>query len=188
MLSPISGETRAIDVSVGLGLYIAERNPGPFKDLIMTFSDTPSFHEVRGQSIAEKIQNLPWNDWGMSTNLQASLSLLLKVASQNGVARHDMPKTLLILSDMEFNSCVNGTNLDGIRSQYASLGYEVPNVVFWNLNSRQKNNVPVRMHDEKTALVGGYSPSIVKGVLGDNLTPHTVFYDTVDVPRYRIFD
>lgn len=123
----------------------------------------------------------------MNTDLQASLELLLRVAQQNRVAPSDMPGTLLILSDMEFDSCARGTNLDGIRYQFMDAGYEVPNVVFWNLNSRQRNNVPVRVHDTGTALVSGYSPSILKGILGDRVDPESVFLDTVDVPRYRIF-
>ena len=187
MQIPVSGETRAIDISVGLGLYLAERNPGAFSNLMMTFSNRPQFHEIQGRDIVEKIGNLPWRDWAMNTDLQASLELLLRVAQQNRVAPSDMPGTLLILSDMEFDSCARGTNLDGIRYQFMDAGYEVPNVVFWNLNSRQRNNVPVRVHDTGTALVSGYSPSILKGILGDRVDPESVFLDTVDVPRYRIF-
>lgn len=187
MCTPVSGSTQAIHVSVGLGMYLAERMQGPFNGLFMSFSGRPEFVEVRGENIYAKVRNMVKSNWGMNTNLQASLQLLLRVASQNGVTRYDMPETLLIMSDMEFDSCAEGTNLDGIRAQYEGAGYEMPQVVFWNLNSRQRNNTPVQAHDTGTALVSGFSPSILKGVLGNPIDPRSVFRDTVDVPRYRIF-
>jgi hypothetical protein len=72
-----------------------------------------------------------------------------------------------------------------IVRKYKEAGYEVPNIVFWNLNS--KDNVPVKFDKRGTALVSGFSPAVMKGVLtGTDMTPYGIMLATVDVPRYAV--
>jgi len=98
-----------------------------------------------------------------------------------------MPQTLLIMSDMQFDACVkqDDSAIEMIRNKYEEAGYQMPNVVFWNLNAR--DNVPVKFNEQGVALVSGFSPSILKAVLsGDmkNLTPVGVMMKTLMVERY----
>jgi hypothetical protein len=174
-----------IQVSVSLAIYFAERNVGPFKDMWMSFSDTPSFQKLRGQTLHEKYQNMGRDHWGFSTNLQAAFDLILNTAVQNNVPEKEMPAALYIISDMEFNATGGQTNYDAIRQKYARAGYKLPRLVWWNVNSRNDQH-PIRSDAEGTALVSGASPSILKSLLAaKSFSPMDVVYETVNKPRYE---
>lgn len=177
----------AIDIAVSLGLYVSDKNKGKFKDLFMTFSSTPEFVHLKG-NIVSKISQMMKSNWDMSTNLEAAFEMLLATAVKGKVSVEEMPKTLLIMSDMQFNGCVatpKDKAFDMIKGQYAAAGYNMPNVVFWNLNAH--DNVPVSFTEQGVALVSGFSPAILKSVLGGkSLTPYDVMMTAVDTPRYRV--
>ena len=105
----------------------------------------------------------------------------------SGATAEDMPKTILILSDMEFNACthINETAMQSIRRQYSEAGFDLPGIVFWNLNARL-GNVPVRFDEQGTALVSGFSPAIMKSILStDNFTAESIMRMTIDAERYN---
>jgi len=184
----ISGAVTAMDVSIALGLYISERQQGPFKDMVLTFSASPQFHHVQGRTILERIRNLQSADWGMNTNIEAAFRAIRDLAVKNKVPAGDMPKCLVVLSDMEWDSATRGsqTNFESARRMFEAAGYELPRVVFWNLNSRTKN-VPVSMHQSGTALVSGFSPAIMKSVLeAERFDPVNIVLDTINSPRYDV--
>lgn len=80
----------------------------------------------------------------MSTNLVGVFECILKVAKRDNLRQEDMPESFIILSDMEFNYCGgNTTNYKRIKQLYDEAGYEMPNIVFWNLLGRM-NNYPVQ--------------------------------------------
>lgn len=175
-----------IDVALSLGLYCADKNTGVFKDTFLTFSATPKAQVVKG-TLAQKMSQMNSSDWGMNTNLHAAFDEILRIAVKGGVNASDMPRTLLILSDMQFDQCVSFDDSahQMIKRKYKAAGFEVPNVVFWNLNS--KDNVPVKFNKSGTALVSGFSPAVMKGVLGGaDMTPEGIMLATVDVDRYRV--
>jgi hypothetical protein len=126
----------------------------------------------------------------MNTNLHSAFEKILSVAVSNSVPQTEMPKTLLILSDMQFDYCVeyDDSAIEMIRRKYDSYGYTLPNVVFWNLNS-YLSNVPVKFDEKGTALISGYSPSILKSILSDNmdaLTPENIMLETIMNSRYDL--
>ena len=179
--------TTCLDVSVSLGLYLADKNKGVFKDTFMTFSEKPQLVTLKG-NIVEKIEQMIRVDWGMDTNLHAAIKKILDVAVKGKVPQSDMPKMLLILSDMQFNNCVeyDDSAIEMIRRKYEEAGYEMPKIVFWNLNAY--DNVPVSENEHGVALVSGFSPSIVKSVLGADLTgftPEAIMRKTIMVDRYN---
>jgi Domain of unknown function (DUF2828) len=157
--------TTCLDVSVSLGLYLADKNRGVFKDTFMTFSNRPSLFTIKGD-ILQKADQLIASEWGGNTNLHAALDLILKTAVDHKVSQEDMPQTLMILSDMQFDYCVqhDDSAIEMIRRKYEKAGYTLPRVVFWNLNATY-DNVPVKYDESGTALVSGFSPSIMKSVL-----------------------
>jgi hypothetical protein len=175
-----------MDVSIGLGLYISERNEGPFKDLVLTFTDTPKFHMIQGNTLSERVVNLRQADWGMNTDLVKAFTVLLDRAVAGNVAQEDMPTKLLIISDMEFDeACGIRTNFDVIKGMYEQAGYELPGIIFWNVNGRL-GNVPVKANTINTALVSGFSPSIIRSILGgDELSPLAVMMKTINADRYK---
>jgi hypothetical protein len=174
MSTAVSGETTAMDVCISLGLYISERNVGPFKDAFVTFSSRPQLQYLKGD-LKARYNQLQRADWGMSTDLAATFNMILDQATKHNVPANEMPTCILIMSDMEFNSAIDGTSaIQMIANKYKQSGYELPKVVFWNLCSRH-NNFPVQSKDENTALISGFSPSILKAVLsGDSMNPVSI--------------
>ena len=176
-----------MDISVSLGIYISERNEGPFKDCFMTFSHNPQLQRLEG-SFTSRCRQLETANWSMNTDLEAAFRLLLRAAVTNNVSEDEMPDTLLILSDMQFDSCVSkltNTALEMIRDRYEKAGYKVPNVSFWNINARV-GKMPVQVNDMGVSIISGCSPSILKSVLsGKVMDPITVMLNTVMAERYQ---
>lgn len=193
MVSSVNRSSRStltcMDVAVSLGLYISERNSGPFKDHFITFSESPELQKLGG-SLKERYEQLRNADWGMSTDLISVFDLILNQATKHGVGEKNMPTKVLILSDMEFNQAIHGgksvSAIEAIRAKYQEAGYKLPNIIFWNIQSRGSNNIPVRFDENGTALISGFSPSIMKSLLGGkNITPVDIMYETINSPRYE---
>jgi tetratricopeptide (TPR) repeat protein len=182
MYSEMKG-LRPIDVSVSLAIYIAQRNVGQFKDYFFTFSDTPKLLKLRGTTLRDIVANLAKAEWNMSTNLEAVFNVLLKTANANSVPQDEMPSTLYIISDMQFNTASSGkTNYQEIRSKYEKSGYQLPKIVFWNVNAHKDQ--PATIHDENTILVSGANPNFFREVLsGQN--PLDFMMKVVNSERYQ---
>lgn len=182
----VAGDITAMDIAISLGLYCAERNYGVFRNKMITFSSRPTFIEVSdSMTLDQKVQHTMRADWGMSTDLQATFEIILGLAVKHKLPEEEMPTKILIVSDMEFNSCSRGiTNFEAIRRKYEAAGYQMPQIVFWNVASHQRGNSPVQVTDSGVALVSGFSPSVMKGVLTGELNPVNVIRSLVYVPRY----
>ena len=189
MGSIVSGSISCLDVAVSLGLYISERNEGEFKDSFITFSEKPQLEKVSG-TLKERYYQMTASDWGMSTNLESVFELILNQAIKHSVSPEDMPSKILIMSDMEFNqaSTHSESAIQMIRRMYDESGYSLPQVIFWNIQSRNKN-FPVRHDESGTALISGLSPSIVNSVLGGKeMTPVSIMNETINSERYSIIE
>jgi len=190
MFTLVSGnsELTCMQVAISLGLYLADKNEGDFSDCFLTFSGNPEVVNLKG-NILQKINQMETSRWAMNTDLVKAFSKLLDIGIEGKVSQAEMPKVLLILSDMQFDRCVrtDNTAMEMIREQYTNAGYEVPRVVFWNLNSY--DNVPVKYNEKGAALVSGFSPAILKSILSANLedfTPESIMLKTIMDERYRI--
>ena len=198
----VSGSVTALDVAISLGLYTSERMNGIFKDQFITFSGTPEMLHLTG-TLQQRYDQMERSKWAMNTDLGAVFKLILNAAVKGKIDQKEMPTKILILSDMEFDACVT-TGGSGVRSsykstggsrvsvsamefieaEYAAAGYKVPQIVFWNLNGRAGNS-PVTYNKAGAALVSGFSPSIVKSVLGgEEMTPISIMLKTVMTQRY----
>lgn len=184
----ISGSVSAMDVSIALGVYIAERQTGAFKDLVLTFSSDPQFHVLTGTNVVEKINGLQNAEWGMSTNIEKAFLKILDTAVRNGVTEKDMPEYLIVLSDMEWNAATHNkeTNHQAAQRAFENAGYKLPRVIYWNLASRTKNS-PVTTLDTGTALVSGFSPALLKAVLsGEEFNPWDIMLNVIGISRYDV--
>ena len=173
-----------ISVAISLAIYFAERNHGAFKGQMITFSERPEFFEIPEGSLASKIQRVSRAPWGMKTNLNRVFDIMLSRCVANHVPAEDMPKTIYIVSDMEFDECANLTNYEKIKRQYAAAGYACPNIVFWKVNDH--GSTPVRFNDKGVALVSGCSPSVFELAVSDDLDPVKYMLNAIMVPRYDI--
>lgn len=183
-----SGVT-CMEVAVSLGLYLADKNEGKFKDTFLTFSEKPELLNLQG-NINQKIDQMVKSNWDMSTNLHKAFAKILDVAVKGGVPQEEMPEMVLILSDMQFNQCVkhDDSAMQMIARKYTEAGYTLPKVVFWNLNASY-GNAPVKFDTSGTALVSGFSPAIVKPLLSGDLetfTPESVMLKTIMDDRYKV--
>lgn len=194
MGSKIAGQISAMDVAVSIGLYIATKQKNEFNNVVMSFSSESEITKLKKKNLADQANEVRGIHWGMSTNLQAAFSNLLEFGKKFKVSQEDMPETILIISDMEFDSCASldnrygpkyATNFEEIEKRYAASGYKRPNIVFWNVNGRVGNS-PVSFKQDGTALVSGFSPSIMKSILtGENLTPESIMLNTINIERYN---
>jgi len=186
-----------MDVAISLGLYISERNEGPFQDSFLTFSGSPELQYLKGD-LYDRFQQMNRSDWGMNTNIEAAFMKVLDQAVKHEVKADQMPDKIMILSDMQFDEATstrswgsrgntnewNPTAQQMIEKLYSDVGYKIPKIIYWNLNSRH-GDVPVAFDKMGTALVSGFSPAILKSLLGgDDFTPLSIMDKTIMNERY----
>ena len=181
--------TSCLDVAVSLGLYFADKNKGKFKDCFLTFSSRPQLMHLKG-NINQKIEQMVKSNWDMSTNLHGAFTKILETAVAGNVPQEEMPETLVIFSDMQFNACIHHDDsaIQMIERKYKEHGYKLPKVVFWNLNASY-GNTPVSFDKSGVALVSGFSPALAKSILASNVekfTPEAVMMETLMQPKYQV--
>lgn len=177
---------RAIAVALSLGIYFAERNKGKFRNHFITFSGRPQLVEIKGNDIAEKVRYCCRYDEVANTNLAAVFNLLLKTAVKYDLPQEELPKRLYIISDMEFDECVENsgtTNFENAKRKYAEKGYTLPEIVFWNVESRNVQQ-PVTMNENGVALVSGCSPRLFSMVASGELNPYKTMLEILTSERY----
>ena len=173
-----------IHVALSLGLYFAQRNKGDFQNRFFTFSGRPQIVSVKGNNLKEIFNNMSRADWGGSTNIEAVFNLYLRLAQQS--KPEDLPESIIIISDMEFNQCqypsCSLTTFESIQRKFEMAGIKRPNLIFWNANS-SGHNVPVRFDESGTVLVSGCSPSTFAYVM-EGKTPVDFMLDVLNGKRY----
>lgn len=186
----------ALEIANALAIYFAERCKGEFKDRYITFSEHPQLVNLGGgNSLHEKLRIAQFFTEVANTNIEAVFELILNTAIQNRMRQDELPKNILIISDMEFDSCavVNGayfqerpttTLFENIASQYNAAGYQIPRLAFWNVCSRT-NVIPIKENDLGVALVSGFSPNVAKMIMSNTLDPYECLLEAINVERYR---
>ena len=178
-----------LEVALSLGLYFADKNTGKFKDTFLTFSRNPKLVTLKG-SITDKVTQMNTGEVA-NTDLHKAFDLILKTAVDNKVPQAEMPGTLVIFSDMQFDQGCSGYDESAIKMierKYAEAGYTVPRVVFWNLNAAY-GNTPVKFDKKGTALVSGFSPALAESVMSNDLedfTPFNVMLKAIMKQRYDL--
>ncbi|MDE6365590.1 MAG: DUF2828 family protein [Lachnospiraceae bacterium] len=194
-LKPGGSSVSCLEVANALAIYFAERCTGQFKDTYITFSQTPQFVDLsKGKTLYDKLCIAIHYNEVANTNIEAVFELILDTALKYRMPQKDLPENLLILSDMEFDSAtrcaVNGNWVspdeklfERFAKRYASHGYRLPRLVFWNIRSRT-NTIPVRENPLGVALVSGFSPVITKMVLSNEVDPYKILIQQLMAPRY----
>ncbi len=173
-------------VAMSLGLYFAERNTGAFRNHFITFSEHPRLIEIKGRDLVDRVNYCCGFSEVANTNIEAVFELVLNAAVANRVPQKELPETLYIISDMEFDACSRNADLSNFeyaRSRYASHGYKLPNLVFWNVQSRNVQQ-PVTKDERGVALVSGYTPRLFTQVVTGK-TPYQLMLEVLNGERYR---
>jgi hypothetical protein len=194
MNTRVSDNLTAMEVAVSLGMYVAERSKGAFKDKFLTFDSNPRLIDLsNARSLTERVRITRSAPWGGSTDLEKTFKLILETAVQNRVPASDMPTKIILWSDMQFNSAMKGGEWGKesayimIDNMYAKHGYKRPEIIFWIVAANQPN-FPVTFGAGRTAMLSGFSPAIMKAVLANSsvpeMTPMSMMLDAVNIERY----
>ena len=173
-------------VALSLGLYFGERSKGVFRNHFIEFSSDPQLIEIKGKTFSERLRYLCTFNKVANTDIEAVFDLILNAAVSGGASQEELPETLYLISDMEFDRCVRNaslTNFENAKRRFAEHGYKLPKTVFWNVASRGGNQ-PVTMNEEGTALVSGCTPRLFSMVAGGDVTPYSAMADMLSSERY----
>ena len=186
--SMYSSYTRPMPASVALslGIYFAERDKGAFRGHFITFSERPQLVEIKGADIYEKVRYCMSFNEVANTDLERVFALILDTAVKHHVPQAEMPSTLYIVSDMEFDFCARNaslTNFENAKQMFEERGYALPKVVFWNVDSRNQQQ-PVRKNEQGVCLVSGCTPRLFSMVMSGDTTPWSYMMDVLGGERY----
>ena len=191
MRCTVSGSNLTASVIAdSLTLYCAENNIGAYKNKFITFSANPQCIEIPDDyNLAQKLHLLAIYNDCTNTDIEAVFKLILKTAIDNKVSPDEMPESVLIISDMEFDAALDDSNesdtLFGIiRKKFESAGYKLPRLVFWNVCSRT-NTIPMRENENGLTLISGFSKSLFQIVIGKYTSPYEALIAQLSNPRYE---
>lgn len=204
VMADVSGSMtgRPMEVSVGLALYFAQRNTGAFHNLFMTFESEPHFFEVKEHlSFHDNLKRAYDAPWGGSTDLNRACASMLTFAMGHRVPQRDMPTRLVIVSDMEIDAAVRVysryslvrrdfsdiLHVDELRKMYERAGYRMPQVIYWNVESRD-NHFQTRSDVPGTMLASGSSPRVFEAVMAMKdfqATPYDAMLEVLNGERYK---
>lgn len=204
MCTPVSGSMTALEVANSLAIYFSEKLNGPFKDKYITFSEHPQYVDMsNAKSLVEKICIALQHNECANTNVEAVFDLLLETACSHQLKQEDIPSNVLIVSDMEWDSCAQSNSglfstygyntrkyvakqtalFEVLKKRWEAAGYKMPKLVFWNVNSRT-GAIPLQQNDMGVALLSGFSAAIAKMAFSSKLDPYEVLVDALNEPRY----
>jgi len=172
--SMLSGYGRSgiapIDVAISLSLYTAERAKGPFHNHFISFSSRPQLIEVEGVDFCDKVYRIYRRNLCENTNIEATFDLILRTATQNHLSQDDLPETIIVVSDMQFDASRTSsyytgmTLMEKIEAKWNACGYKMPKLIYWNVNASGDGNIPMKDKDGVT-YVSGASPSIFTQIM-----------------------
>ncbi|GAB2219165.1 hypothetical protein Droror1_Dr00006796 [Drosera rotundifolia] len=190
--SDVSGSMNGIpmNVTVALGLLVSELSEEPWKGKLITFSQNPQLHVIKGNDLKSKVEFIKNMDWGMNTDFQKVFDLMLEVAVQGNLKEQDMIKRVIVFSDMEFDEASANpweTDYMAIKRKFGEKGYgaAVPEIVFWNL--RDSRSTPVPGTQEGVALMSGFSKNLLTLFLdgGGIVNPEAIMESAISGKEYQ---
>lgn len=182
-----------INVAISLGMYCAERAKGPYAGHYVSFSRTPKLVKVQGADFCDKVKRIYDANLCENTNIEATFDMLLDVAMRNGCTQEDLPKNIIVISDMEFDQARgyyrwdkqpnNATLMENIEKKWNHYGYKMPKLIFWNVDARS-DNFAMEVKDG-VSFVSGCSPVIFKQVMTGK-TAYDLMYEALNSKRYEV--
>lgn len=182
-----------INVAISLGLYCAEKAKGPFAGHYVSFSSRPQLIKTEGVDFCDKVERIYRTNLCENTNIEATFDMLLNTAKANHCIQDDLPQNIIIISDMEFDcargyygyekGCNRETLMEGIARKWAAAGYEMPHLIYWNVQARQ-NNIPM-LGNGRISFVSGFSPSIFETIMSGK-TGYELMMEKLNSERYSV--
>jgi len=193
-----------LNAAIALGIRVAEKSK--LGKRVMTFSSSPKWVNLEGHDgFVSMVQTLRQADWGMNTNFDAALNMILDAIIQAKMEPEDVEGlTLAIFSDMQMDiadSSNRDTNVlfDRIKTKYADAGmrvkgkpYKAPHILFWNLRSTR--GFPSLSTQSNASMMSGFSPALLnlfceQGIESlQSCTPWSIFLKSLENERYKIME
>ena len=189
-------KNQPMNVAISLGMCCAEKAIGPFHGHYVSFSSHPQLIPVEGIDFVDKVRRIYSTNICENTDIESAFDLLLETARANHCAQEDLPENIIIISDMEFDAAVGNygwggrvgiskntinTVMDTIADKWKRYGYDVPNLIFWNVDARQ-NNIP--MLGDRVSFVSGMSPSIYR-MIATGKSGYDLMMEVLNNKRYE---
>ncbi len=179
-----------LDVATALTIYCAEHNSNIWKDKFITFSSRPKFVDLSGcKTLRDKLVRCDAEDDCSNTNIEATMRLILDTAIENNLSQEEMPKNIVIISDMQFDVRRYSFNWDKtlfeqIADDYAEAGYKLPKICFWNVSSWHRDTIPMQDNELGLVLCSGFSISNMNMFMSGEINPYKVLVEQINSPRY----
>lgn len=189
VMADVSGSMygRPLATSIGLAIYFAERNVGAYHNLFMTFSGIPETVILRGETLEQKIRNVNSANWGNNTDLEIAFERVLEIAEKHKIPQEEMPKAIVVISDMEIDFCTEDyswTFYDNMARAFREKGYVIPNIIFWNVNSRH-DVFHADSRRKGVQLASGQSVTVFKQILQNlDYNPVEAMENIINSERY----
>ncbi len=178
-----------LDVATALAIYMSEHNTGDWKDKYITFSSNPKIVDLSGcDTLAEKVELSLLEADCSNTNIYRTMKLILDTAKKNNTPIEDMPKMIVICSDMQFDGHRHNFNkslFDEIAQEFKDAGYKLPKICFWNLSGHLNGTIPMQENEMGLILCSGFSVQILKMFMNNKVNPYEVLLETLNGERYR---
>lgn len=191
MTSGYSSKCCPLDVATALAIYTSEHNNGIWKDKYITFSENPRFIDLSNcKTLRDKLEFSFSESEVANTNIEKTMMLILNTAINNRCSQEDMPKNIVILSDLQFDAMttIRGNRkalFDNLAEIYKQHGYLLPRIVFWNLSGQVNNTIPMQQNELGVALISGFSPQLLDMVMSGKTDPYEVLLEAINTPRYQ---
>ena len=191
VMADVSGSMRGrpMATSIGLATYFAQHNTGHYHNQYLTFTSEPKFINIReGASLLECVKKVAEAGVGYSTNLEKAFMAILETAVNYRVPNNEMPKALVVISDMEIDKYMRPGRhwdfLDVMRKRFANYGYKLPKIVMWNVNARKDT---VLSQSEDVIFISGQSASSFKSLCQnlDGITAYDLMLQTLNGKAYE---
>ena len=190
MTSGYSTKVRPLDVATALAVYMADHNHGIWKGKFITFSANPNIIDLGNcETLRDKLIKTYDEDDCSNTDIERTMMLILNTAIANHCSQEDMPKNIVIVSDMGFDFCiqrrVDESLFDEIAKRFNDAGYKLPRIVFWNVAGAMSNGIPMQQNEMGVVLMSGFSVQLLDMVMSGETDPYKVVLDVINSERYR---
>jgi hypothetical protein len=202
VMSDVSGSMSGdpMLVSIGMGILVSEICHPAFRNLVLTFSSRPQFHDLsKCPTFCDKVASLSSADWGGNTNFEAAMNRIASIVEAKRLTQEEIPD-MLVVSDMQIDEASGSggygyyghgsgskpkgweTIYEKIRTMFHDLGMKIhdapfdpPKIIFWNV--RATTGFPAAADQEGVMLMSGYSPALMKFVLSGEMEAETEVVD-----------
>lgn len=191
MLSGGNGEATPMNIAIALGMMAAEKAKGPFHGTYISFSSRPQVINIEGVDFVDKVRRIYETNLCQNTNLEATFDMLLQTAIRNHIKQADLPKSIIVVSDMQIDSQYGYYRVDGrtrtrtmmenMREKWARAGYTLPNLVYWCVDSKKD----VYLDDgPNITYCSGASATLFRQI-AEGKTGYALMMDKLNSDRYK---